>query len=332
LFLSATMRRMKKLIILSVATLLGIMGVLLTESSIGGKKVNTAIQEFQPQMERQVRQLTTRIVATPTPSSTPIPLSSDQFINIINSQRKTNQVNELKLGKQTCAVLHMYANKQSLRPADIRSACPTCGSLNIFSFGQPVSQNSLMELATQDASISAIFTDKALTHACAENVDEAILLATVEIYKSPPPAAVPKEISEEELWQAMTEYRRDHKVPDLTRDENLCTYARKRVQDQLSLYAEKKPAESYPVPTKYPLDAHNGFQKDADNGFVFEVTKRSMVAENLAYWPTATFAVHVIEWGWDTSTEGHKEAQLSTEYTAGCLSGKQGFFVAIFAK
>lgn len=322
---------MKKLIILSVATLLGIMGVLLTESSIGGKKVNTAIKEFQPQMERQVRQLTTRIVATPVPA-TPTPLSSDQFVEIINSQRKINQVNALKIGKQTCAVLHMYANKRSLSPTDIRSACPTCGSLNIFSFGQPVTQNSLNELVSQDASISAIFTDRALTHACAENTNDAILLATVEIYKSPAPVAAPKEISEDELWQAMTEYRRDHKVPDLTWDDKLCTYARKRVQDQLTLLAEKKQAESYPIPAKYPLDAHEGFEKDADSGYVFEVTERSVVAENLAYWPTATYAVHVIEWGWDTSTEGHKETQLSTEYTAGCLTGKQGFYVAEFAK
>ncbi len=322
---------MKKLIILSVATLLGIVGVLLTESSIGGKKVNTAIKEFQPQMERQVRQLTTRIVTPPIPA-TPTPLSSDQLLEIINSERETNQVPDLKIGKQTCAVLHMYANKRSLSPADIRSACPTCGSLNIFSFSQPITKSSMVELGSQDASISAIFTSKALTHACAENIEDAILLATVEIYKSPAPAAAPKEISEDELWQALAEYRRDHKVPDLTRDDNVCTYARKRVQDQLTLLAEKKPADQYPVPAKYPLDAHEGFKKDADSGYVFDITKRSEVAENLAYWPTATYGVHVIEWGWDTSTEGHRETQLSTEYTAGCLTGKQGFYVAIFAK
>jgi uncharacterized protein YkwD len=92
-----------------------------------------------------------------------------------------------------------------------------------------------------------------------------------------------------------------------------------------------KPQE-YPVPDKYPLDAHAGFAADADSGYVFEITGKNYVAENLAYWPSAQAATHVIEWGWDSSTEGHREAQLSNDFTHACITGQEGFYVAIFGR
>jgi uncharacterized protein YkwD len=93
-----------------------------------------------------------------------------------------------------------------------------------------------------------------------------------------------------------------------------------------------KTIEEYPNQSKYPLDNHAGFISDGESGYLFTTTEFNVVAENLAYWPTAQYASQVIEWGWDTSTEGHREAQLSTDYTHACLSGRNGFFVAIFGR
>lgn len=321
---------MKRFVRLLLAFSIGIVAVLLTESTIGGKKINTTLKEFSPTMERQARQLVTRIVPTPTPTVTP--LDSVTLINLINEKRTENNLNALKLGKQTCAVLHMYTERRYLTTDQIHTACPTCKSLNIYALLEPVTKASFLETAAADASISAIFKNKQITHTCSESANGSLFLATVEVDSAPVVPVQPKDISEDELWQALSEYRKDHQVPELSRDEKLCVYARKRLDDQQVLLKENKPAESYPVPAKYPLDAHDGFKKDADSGYVFEVTNRSVVAENLAYWPTATYGVHVIEWGWDTSTEGHKETQLSKEYTAACVTGRQGFYVAIFAK
>lgn len=80
-----------------------------------------------------------------------------------------------------------------------------------------------------------------------------------------------------------------------------------------------------------PLDAHAGFKRDADSGALFEQTGFSAVAENLAYLPDSMTATQIIEWGWDTSTS-HREAQLSNEWTHGCVVGTRPFYVGLFAR
>jgi len=110
----------------------------------------------------------------------------------------------------------------------------------------------------------------------------------------------------------------------------LCLYAQKRLQDHLTLIEKKTPPADYPNPDKYPLDSHQGFSVDAQSGYAFDVTQTQKLAENLAYFPNAQTATQIIEWGWDTSTEGHREAQLSNDYSKACLWGEAGFYVAIF--
>lgn len=144
----------------------------------------------------------------------------------------------------------------------------------------------------------------------------------------PPP---PKNFTESQLWQALVDYRHTHQKPDLLPDERLCVYARGRIAEHLQLFASTD-KENYPKPDKYPLDAHAGFVRDGDSGYLFESTGFQAIAENLAYWPSAQYANQVIEWGWDTSTEGHREAQLTTDYTHACLTGQDGFFIALFAR
>lgn len=157
--------------------------------------------------------------------------------------------------------------------------------------------------------------------------------AVPESDPAPPQQAqpAPKNFTEDQLWQALIDYRRAHQKPDLQRNDRLCQYARERVAEHIEMEATVAP-EEYPNQDKYPLDAHAGFAADAESGYAFEVTGVNELAENLAYWPTAEYPHHVIEWGWDTSTEGHREAQLTEYYDKACITGQDGFFVALFGK
>ncbi len=136
---------------------------------------------------------------------------------------------------------------------------------------------------------------------------------------TPPPT-----ISEANLYSALQDYRAANGRTHLVFEENLCVYARKRVEEHL------RRLETL-VPDDKPLDAHAGFQRDADSGELFKITDMKAVAENLAYLPAYTTATQIIEWGWDSSTS-HRDAQLSNNWTHACLSGKYPFYVGIFGR
>ena len=142
--------------------------------------------------------------------------------------------------------------------------------------------------------------------------------------KTPPTPTPPPTISEANLYNALQDYRTANSRTHLVFEENLCVYARKRVQEHLRRLETLKPDET-------PLDAHAGFQRDADSGELFRVTDMKAVAENLAYLPAYTTATQIIEWGWDSST-AHRDAQLSNDWTHVCLSGKYPFYVGIFGR
>lgn len=136
---------------------------------------------------------------------------------------------------------------------------------------------------------------------------------------TPPPT-----ISEADLYKALQDYRTANGRTHLVFEENLCVYARKRVDEHLSRLETLGPDNK-------PLDAHAGFQRDADSGELFKITDMKAVAENLAYLPAYTTATQIIEWGWDSSTS-HRDAQLSNDWTHVCLSGKYPLYVGIFGK
>lgn len=273
------------------------------------------------------------IVGTVIPPA-PTPVSSDTLQSFINALRVENGSESLPIGQKTCLMANSALVNQDLDPDIVAQKCPECISVQIARFNQPVNLDWLEQQIETNASMSAYLLSSELTHICvATSSSQAVVtLVSARTTPNPPPANVPKNFTEDQLWQALTTYRQSQGRSNLERDENLCIYARKRVQDHLDLFEQKIDPQNYPVEAKYPLDAHQGFQQDADSGIVFEVTNRNQVAENLAYWPNAIDPIHVIEWGWDTSTEGHREAQLSNDWTHACLSGEEGFFVAIFAK
>ncbi|MBI2310072.1 hypothetical protein HYU89_04210 [Candidatus Collierbacteria bacterium] len=133
----------------------------------------------------------------------------------------------------------------------------------------------------------------------------------------------PPHISEDQLWQALADYRQAQNRNHLVKEESLCVYARKRVEEHQTRYLTLKSGEA-------SLDSHAGFERDAANESVFKETNFPAIAENLAYLPEYAIATQIIEWGWDSSSP-HRNAQLSNDWTHACISGRFPFYVGIFA-
>ncbi|MEX0895764.1 MAG: CAP domain-containing protein [Patescibacteria group bacterium] len=140
--------------------------------------------------------------------------------------------------------------------------------------------------------------------------------------------AIP-EVSDDEVVAALNSYRNSHTVPPLDVHPNLCQYAEKRVQDLVA---------------NDGLDNHAGFREDfADPSNPPEVIKNypgRTIGENLAHQLcrnmqtgegfVASTGVALIEWCFDSSTKGHREAQLSTTYKNVCVRHADGMYVVIF--
>lgn len=246
-----------------------------------------------------------------------------------------------------CELAHTLAQREATTiPDDLPSLCPDCyktAMVRITSIAPPsmlIGQLSIQGLVDQ------LVTVPEYTHACVAQEGKYLTLLFASFHQLGASAPIspgttrpestfvtiePKYFTEDQLMSALAEYRRAHRRSTLKKDENLCQYARHRI-DQHIYQFQNRDKSDYPVPDKYPLDAHEGFRADGDSSYLFHVTKMTLVGENLAYWPTAEYPHQVIEWGWDSSTEGHREAQLSDEFDYACVSGREGFFVAIFGK
>lgn len=275
---------------------------------------------------------------------TAIPQTSPDEIKVkINLYRESRGLPALRSDSKVCELNLSSDNPQATQ--QVLSACPTCTHTAIISVTQFISPNELLTLLINQDSANNNLLDEKASVLCVKEKDNSLTLIFARLspagsvtpavsnnFKKPElksATQTPKNYSETELWQALVDYRHAHERSDLILDESICRYARKRVQDHLSLIEDKKPSE-YPNPDKYPLDAHQGFSSDASTGSAFEITGKNHLAENLAYWPDAQYANQIIEWGWDTSTEGHRETQLSNDWTHGCIAGGNGFYVAIF--
>lgn len=149
--------------------------------------------------------------------------------------------------------------------------------------------------------------------------------STVQVKK---PAISFVDISDEEVLAALNDYRATHGHEPLTEEGHLCSYAQKRVGDLVAYGG---------------LDAHQGFQNDfADNEApsLLEGYPGTQFGENLAYQYCrnmttgesfiAETGTAIIEWCFDSSTKGHREAQLSTVFKHACVRHDQGMYVVIF--
>lgn len=140
-----------------------------------------------------------------------------------------------------------------------------------------------------------------------------------------------RDVSDEEVFTALNQYRADHQVHALVVDHNLCQYAEKRVQDLVKVGS---------------LDNHEGFKQDfADQTNLPEPIKNysgGYIGENLAsqYCINGTTGesfvaqtgAALIEWCFDSSQKGHREAQLNTRYNAVCVRHSQNMYVVIFGE
>lgn len=175
-----------------------------------------------------------------------------------------------------------------------------------------------------------------------------VLLILVEVAAEQPVAQQPKSysgndtshlakplvfppISNDDVLRAINSYRAAHAVHGLLTDNNLCEYAEKRVQDLVA---------------NGGLDNHEGFKKDFENyDNLPEPIKRysgAGMGENLAYQYCknmttgesfiAQTGTALIEWCFDSSTAGHREAQLNPRFNAACVRNQNGYFVVIFGE
>lgn len=136
-------------------------------------------------------------------------------------------------------------------------------------------------------------------------------------------------ISNEAVFDALNSYRQAHGVHKLNINGELCTYAEKRVQDLVTFGT---------------LDNHEGFKRDFANPDSVPKAIReypgTQIAENLAYQSCknmttgesfiAETGTALIEWCFDSSTMGHREAQLNVGFDDVCVRNAQGMFVIIF--
>jgi len=99
----------------------------------------------------------------------------------------------------------------------------------------------------------------------------------------------PPNISEDQLMQALLDYRQSQNRTHLVKEESLCVYARKRVEEHQARYLILEGDDK-------PLDSHVGFERDAANESVFKETNFPALAENLAFLPGYANATQIIEW------------------------------------
>lgn len=136
-------------------------------------------------------------------------------------------------------------------------------------------------------------------------------------------------ITNEQVLEALNAYRQSHGRVPVSEHPNLCEYAQKRVGDLIAHGG---------------LDAHAGFAKDFEdlNNLPQSIKDYpgSSIAENLAYQYCKNMTTNdsfiaetgtaLIEWCFDSSTAGHREAQLSPKYSKACVRSGNNMFVVIF--
>ncbi|MEK9176286.1 MAG: hypothetical protein AAB520_02465 [Patescibacteria group bacterium] len=112
----------------------------------------------------------------------------------------------------------------------------------------------------------------------------------------------------DELFNAMNSYRGAHGVSILLKSDTLCSIAQKRADEQL---------------VNGDLDNHAGFSKYAEGQNEF-----SRMGEVLFGGAQPQYGVHIVEYGWDRSLTGHKEAIQDPSWQYGC-AGIAGYY-AVF--
>lgn len=120
--------------------------------------------------------------------------------------------------------------------------------------------------------------------------------------------ADPRMSTSEELFSEMNNYRQSHSLSTIQKSDKLCEIAQKRADEQVA---------------NGGLDNHAGFDKYAKDQQEF-----SRIGEVLFGGGQPEYAVHIVEFGWDRSLTGHREAIQDPNWQYGC-GGIAGYY-AVF--
>lgn len=113
----------------------------------------------------------------------------------------------------------------------------------------------------------------------------------------------------EELNTAMNSYRNAHNLTAVQATEGICSIAQSRANEQSA---------------NNGLDSHAGFNKYVQNQSEF-----TRMGEVLFGGNQPQYGVHIVEFGWDRSLTGHKEAIQDPSWRFGCgaISGYYAVFI-----
>ena len=120
----------------------------------------------------------------------------------------------------------------------------------------------------------------------------------------------PRMSTAEELFIAMNDYRRAQNVQALQKSDLLCGIAQNRSNELFELGE---------------LDNHAGFSKYAEGQNEF-----GSMGEVLFGGSQPQYGVHIVEYGWDRSLTGHREAIRDPLWNWGCAGIAGNFAVFIF--
>jgi uncharacterized protein YkwD len=289
-----------------------------------------------------------------------IDLDSDDVLQAINEQRTVNEkkllTNSPKLHQAAEQVLQeLKSNNFELSEEDGNSLLEQALKKNNYFYTGayqsivigPVTSTSVVEYwfnNNQEETVLAEDVSEIGVATIVEAVSSEFTGVTVVIVAKPRgvTAALPSQspvvvkpalpqVSDQEVIDALNNYRHAHGRDALQVHQALCSYAEKRVGDLVAFGG---------------LDNHQGFKEDfADQSKLPEILKEypgSKIGENLAHQFcrnmttgdsfVAGTGTAIIEWCFDSSTKGHREAQLSTEFHNVCVRHADGMYVVIFGE
>lgn len=325
------------------------------------RDLSTHITGIAPRLQTT---LLSGLVATrPTPTQVPIlqnpEVSIQSIYNFIDAERHKNGLSTLRHDKEVEKIAGAIAQGsadlglqfEELNTQDIITRMARQYKLSGYTFAhdtllgvqstddvlaQWLTQGTQAQYLVPNLETAAIATATATIEGRPTGVVVTVFTKKTQAQKAPQsaqPASQPDvvfpSITNESVLSALNAYRQVHGVAALSEHPNLCAYAEKRLTDLLKFGG---------------LDNHEGFRKDFENQDAIPQVIRDYpghnVGENLAYQFcrnmktneafVAPHATALIEWCFDSSTKGHREAQLSTAYVSACARNKEGYFVIIF--
>lgn len=295
----------------------------------------------------------------------PKPIDTDELLRLVNQFRSQNQVIELghiaELDQVALYMIDDFAkddfqienkNYDQALILNIQKVGYQYDGLGNTSVIGPSTATEIFDIWMANPDQAKTFLNDFFTHTGIASkiikIDDQDTTITVQVFATPKAKIVPtkavdipkspaatftpaRDIPDNEVVEAINQYRSDHQVHQLIVDQNLCKYAEKRVQDLIAFGG---------------LDNHEGFKKDfEDLSNLPEPIKAysgGTIGENLASQYcingttganfVATTGTALIEWCFDSSVKGHREAQLNPRYNAVCVRHGKNMYVVIFGE